>query len=127
MMCAPHMKTVLAPRLVSTEPARPLAGKSSLSVTSTSTARPSPASSTSMFERASGVGAVTGLAMPSLRMPELKLPHIKLPDIGDLWEKHVERPFILGRDGFVAVDGNGRIVGGQPPVARVRDHDFLKT
>ncbi|HVE87305.1 MAG TPA: phospholipase D-like domain-containing protein [Myxococcales bacterium] len=97
------MKTTLAPRLAPTEPARPRAGEA------TPAARPPPApkAPASVFERSRSL--------------------FKLPDIGGFWDRHVERPFVMGRDGFVAVDDGGKIVGGQPPSARVRDHDFFKT
>lgn len=55
----------------------------------------------------------------------LRLP--KLPDLKGFWDRHVERPFAMGRDGFVAVDARGQVVGGRPPSARVRDHDFPGT
>src|SRR5262245_44592980 len=54
----------------------------------------------------------------------LKLPKL---DIKGWWDRHVERPFAMGRDGFVAVDAKGQVVGGRPPSARVRDHDFPGT
>src|SRR3954463_6498937 len=94
------MKTALSPRLPPTEPTRSRASEASV---------PSAApSSSSTFERKA----------KSL---------FKLPDVGGWWDRHVERPFVMGRDGFVAVDAGGKVVAGQPPSVRVREHDFIKS
>ncbi|HYV45862.1 MAG TPA: phosphatase domain-containing protein [Myxococcaceae bacterium] len=42
----------------------------------------------------------------------------------ELLKTQAHRPFAMGRDGFVAVDGNGAITGGMPPSARVRERDI---
>lgn len=47
-----------------------------------------------------------------------------LSQVNTLRERFVERPFINGRDGFIAVDDNGKVVAGMAPSARIRDRDL---
>jgi len=118
------MKTALSPRLAT--PASPQSRKESTptSAPARSASAPNAPNALSsprikdlaLFDQPSGGGAVD--KVKSL---------FKLPDVGGWWDRHVERPFVMGRDGFVAVDERGQIVGGQPPSVRVRDHDFFKT
>ncbi|HEY8207106.1 MAG TPA: phosphatase domain-containing protein, partial [Myxococcaceae bacterium] len=113
------MKTSLSPKLSSAEPSRSRASESAAPAPAPRAAQANaarPAQSESLFDQRSGGGAAE--KVKSL---------FKLPDVGGWWDRHVERPFVMGRDGFVAVDPAGKIVGGQPPSVRVRDHDFIKT
>src|ERR1043165_3731402 len=105
------MKTSLAPKLALPGPAssRP---RSSPEPTANAP-RPLRAQGLSLVDRPSGGGAAE--KVKSL---------FKLPDVGGWWDRHVERPFVMGRDGFVAVDERGQVVGGGPPAVRVRAPDF---
>ena len=42
-------------------------------------------------------------------------------------DRHLERPFALPKDGFVAFDSSGRAVGGRPPGTRILDMDVPRT
>src|SRR3954447_979911 len=111
------MKTALSPKLPAVESSRSRstdAAPAPAPKPAVNAARP--AQSESLFDQRSGGGAAE--KVKSL---------FKLPDVGGWWDRHVERPFVMGRDGFVAVDPGGKIAGGQPPTAQVRDHDFFKT
>ncbi|HYV48992.1 MAG TPA: phosphatase domain-containing protein, partial [Myxococcaceae bacterium] len=103
------MKTALSPKLPPSEATRSRPSEAAAPAPAPKASSPAPsARAESVFETRSGGG-------------------LKLPDIGGWWDRHVERPFVMGRDGFVAVDQSGKIVGGQPPTAQVRDHGFFKT
>src|SRR4051812_25696149 len=110
------MKTTLSPKFSPAESAsRPTESASAPAPKpAANVARPSQPES--LFERPSGGGAAD--KVKSL---------FKLPDVGGWWDRHVERPFVMGRDGFVAVDAAGKIAGGQPPSVRVREHNFIKS
>lgn len=47
--------------------------------------------------------------------------------IAHWFDKLIDRPFAMGRDGFVALDPQGRIAGGHPPSVFVRDINAPKT
>ena len=47
--------------------------------------------------------------------------------LASVFDRKVERPFVDARDGFVAYDASGRIVGGRAGGATVRDMDLPKS
>src|SRR6185295_20331485 len=103
------MKTALSPKLPPSEATRSRPSEAAAPAPAPKASSPAPsARAESVFETRSGGG-------------------LKLPDVGGWWDRHVERPFVMGRDGFVAVDPAGKIVGGQPPSVRVREHNFIKS
>src|SRR3954467_8854896 len=110
------MKTTLSPKFSPAESASSPTASASAPAPKPAANVARPSQPESLFERPSGGGAAE--KVKSL---------FKLPDVGGWWDRHVERPFVMGRDGFVAGAGGGQIVAAQPPAAQVRDHDFFKT
>src|SRR5688572_2666149 len=110
MMCASQMKTAFSPRLAPAEPSQSRSREPAPGAVSAP--RPDRVQNLALFDRASGGGAAE--KVKSL----FKLPpspggavaatfgrfFLAQPDVGGWWDRHVERPFVMGRDGFVAVD-----------------------
>src|SRR5512146_307564 len=77
-------------------------------------------------EKTSAPAAAPAQAQPAAGGEDLfdgiqKIASSAIGKVSHWFERLIDRPFAMGRDGFVALDPSGKVIGGSPPSAEVRD------
>src|SRR5512140_962951 len=77
-------------------------------------------------EKSSAPAAASAQAQPAAGGEDLfdgiqKIASSAVGKVSHWFERLIDRPFAMGRDGFVALDPGGKVIGGRPPSAEVRD------